>query len=80
MLSDGLFGDGSEYVPHKMEHYEKWIVQDVVTSVKEKNEQIKDHSPIFIAGLSMGGYGALILGAKYPDLFSGLSSMTHFDQ
>lgn len=52
-------------------------------SSKRKNEVLNDHSPIYIAGLSMGGYGALRLGAKYPNLFSGfsgLSSITHFDQ
>ena len=83
MPSDGLFGDGSGYVPHKTEDYEKWIVQDVVLAVKEKNENIDDYSPVFITGLSMGGFGALRLGAKYPHLFrgfSGLSSITHFDQ
>jgi putative tributyrin esterase len=83
MPSDGLFGDGSAYIPHKTEDYEQWIIQDVIAAVKEKNEVLDDHSPIYIAGLSMGGYGALRLGAKYPNLFSGfsgLSSITHFDQ
>lgn len=83
MPSDGLFGDGSGYVPHKTENYEKWIVEDVIEVMKEQYTQITDESPIFITGLSMGGYGALRLGAKYPHLFrafSGLSSITHFEQ
>ena len=83
MPSDGLFGDGSGYVPHKTENYEKWIVEDVIQVVKEQIAQVNDESPIFIAGLSMGGFGALRLGAKYPSLFrafSGLSSITHFNQ
>lgn len=83
MPSDGLFGDGSAYVPHKTENYEKWIVEDVIEVMKEQYTQITDESPIFITGLSMGGYGALRLGAKYPHLFrafSGLSSITHFEQ
>jgi S-formylglutathione hydrolase FrmB len=83
MPSDGLFGDGSAYVPHKSGDYESWIVQDVVRAVKERNAQVDDSSPVFITGLSMGGFGALRLGAKYPDLFhgfSGLSSLTHFNQ
>ena len=40
-------------------------------------------SPLFIAGLSMGGFGALRLGAKYPRRFRGIaghSSITHFSQ
>ncbi|MDP1815631.1 MAG: alpha/beta hydrolase-fold protein, partial [Leadbetterella sp.] len=83
MPSDGLLGDGSGYVPHKTENYEKWIVEDVIDVMKEQYTQITDKSPIFITGLSMGGYGALRLGAKYPHLFkafSGLSSITHFEQ
>jgi enterochelin esterase-like enzyme len=81
MPSDGLFGDGSGYVPHQSENYEKWIVEDVVNAVKE---QISGRDlPLFITGLSMGGYGALRLGAQYPTLFrafSGHSSITEFGQ
>jgi putative tributyrin esterase len=83
MPSDGLYGDGSAYVPHQKADYEKWIVEDVVQVMKEQFPVLTDDSPIFIAGLSMGGYGALRLGAKYPQVFrafSGLSSITHFEQ
>lgn len=83
MPSDGLYGDGSGYVPHQTTDYEKWIVEDVIQVVKEQFPQATDESPVFIAGLSMGGYGALRLGAKYPAVFrafSGLSSITHFEQ
>ncbi len=83
MPSDGLFGDGSGYLPHNTENYEKWIVEDVIEVVKEQIPQVDDVSPIFITGLSMGGFGALRFGAKYPKLFrafSGLSSITHFEQ
>lgn len=83
MPSDGLYGDGSGYVPHKTADYEKWIIEDVIQVVKEQFVQATDNSPIFITGLSMGGFGALRLGAKYPSVFkafSGLSSITHFDQ
>jgi len=83
MPSDGLYGDGSGYVPHRTADYEKWIVEDVIQVVKEQFPQVMDVSPVFIAGLSMGGYGALRLGAKYPSVFrafSGLSSITHFEQ
>lgn len=83
MPSDGLYGDGSGYVPHRNANYERWIVEDVIEVMKENFENITDESPIFIAGLSMGGYGAMRLGAKYPTTFkgfSGLSSITHFNQ
>jgi putative tributyrin esterase len=83
MPSDGLFGDGSGYVPHKTENYERWIVEDVIEVIKEQLPMVTQDSPVFITGLSMGGFGALRLGAKYPPLFtafSGLSSITHFNQ
>lgn len=83
MPSDGLYADGSGYVPHKTADYERWIVEDVIQVMKEQYTQITEKSPIFIAGLSMGGFGALRLGAKFPHIFkafSGLSSITHFNQ
>jgi putative tributyrin esterase len=83
MPSDGLFDDGSGYVPHNDADYEKWIVSDVLQLVRENYTQVSALSPVFIAGLSMGGFGALRLGAKYPEIFSGfsgMSSITHFDQ
>lgn len=83
MPSDGLYADGSAYVRHQTGDYERWIVEDLIEVMKEQYPQITDESPIFIAGLSMGGFGALRLGAKYPKVFkafSGLSSITHFNQ
>jgi enterochelin esterase-like enzyme len=83
MPSDGMYADGSGYVQHQTADYESWIVEDVIDVMKEQYPQITDKSPIFIAGLSMGGFGAMRLGAKYPNVFkafSGLSSITHFNQ
>lgn len=83
MPSDGLYGDGSAYLPHASADYEKWISTEVIQAVKEKMDIITDDLPVFITGLSMGGYGAMRLGAKYSDVFttfSGLSSITDFNQ
>jgi len=73
MPSDGLWGDGSAYLPHNSLDFEKWIAEDVITAVKENIDVITDKSPVFISGLSMGGYGALRIGAKYPETFKGIS-------
>ena len=83
MPSDGLWKDGSGYLPNREQNFEKWIVEDVVQATIEVVEQATSASPLFIAGLSMGGFGALRLAAKYPKRFraaSGLSSVTEFDQ
>jgi enterochelin esterase-like enzyme len=82
MPSDGLWGDGSGYLPHPTADYERWIIEDVPACVEEVVPAVGPASQWFIAGLSMGGYGALRLGAKYAQRFSGISghsSVTHFD-
>lgn len=83
MPSDGLWGDGSGYVPHLTTNYEKWIVEDVIDAVEELVPQASSSSKLFIAGLSMGGFGALRIGIKYQHKFSGvsgLSSITILDE
>ena len=83
MPSDGLWGDGSAYLPHNGLNFEKWIVEDVVDAVISSIDGAGKNSPLFIAGLSMGGFGALRIGAKYGHKFramSGLSSITSLPQ
>lgn len=73
MPSDGLWGKGSGYLTHSGEDHECWIMQDVVAAAYEFTRVVDIDSPIFLAGLSMGGYGALRLGAKYSDRIAGVS-------
>ena len=83
MPSDGLWGDGSAYLPHNNANYEQWIVEDVITAVRENIDCTSEQSKLFISGLSMGGYGALRLGAKFPERYqaiSGHSSITNKNQ
>lgn len=83
MPSDGLWGDGSGYLPHHAADYERWIAEEVPELIRQTIPQVGAASPGYLAGLSMGGYGALRLGAKYPQqfrAFAGLSSMTEFSQ
>ena len=80
MPSDGLWGDGSGYVRHPAQDFEKYIVDDVPDAVEET---VGCAGPVLIGGLSMGGFGALRLGAKYPARFKGISghsSITHLQQ
>ena len=84
MPSDGLFGDGSGYLPHSGFDFESWIVDDVPAAAREAFPQINpEKSGLFVAGLSMGGFGAMRLGAKYPQRFRGFaghSSITEIRQ
>jgi putative tributyrin esterase len=83
MPSDGLWGDSSAFLPVCDYNFEKWIAEDVPDALIEGIRCAKKESPLFIAGLSMGGFGALRIGAKYAPKFSaisGLSSITSLPQ
>lgn len=83
MPSDGLWGDGSAYLSHNTKNFERWIIDDVIDTVIENIECVSSNSDLFISGLSMGGYGALRLGAKFPKKYkaiSGHSSITNKNQ
>lgn len=83
MPSDGLWGDGSGYLPHKDQNFEKWIAEDVPELLQQYISGVTTNSPLFISGLSMGGFGALRIGVKYHNKFravSGHSSITNIHQ
>src|SRR5204863_587745 len=83
MPSDGLWGDGSGYLRHSSQDFERWIAEEVPAAVRETVPGVSRLSPLFISGLSMGGFGALRLAAKHPRTFRGAgahSAMTHFEQ
>jgi S-formylglutathione hydrolase FrmB len=83
MPSDGLWGDGSAYLRHRIQDFERWIGWEVPAATAQAVPNVTPKSRVCIAGLSMGGFGALRLGARFPERFaavSGHSSITHFDQ
>jgi enterochelin esterase-like enzyme len=74
MPSDGLWRDGSGYLKHHSTDFESWIVDDVPEAVRELIPQAGKDAPLFISGLSMGGFGALRLGAAHPGRFKAFSA------
>lgn len=74
MPSDGLWGDGSAYLPHNGYDFEKWIAEDVPEAIRQSIPEASVKSPLFISGLSMGGFGALRIGTKYHEVFGGISA------
>ena len=50
MPSDGLWGDGSAYLPHNNYNFEKWIIEDVIDSVIESI----DGATCFVAFIYFG--------------------------
>jgi len=74
MPSDGLRGDGTAYVPQASGDYERWIVDEVPLVARQAVPELDEMSPCFLSGLSMGGFGALRLGARHPGRFRGISA------
>jgi putative tributyrin esterase len=73
MPSDGLWGEGSGYLPHPAFDAESWIVDDVPQFVGEALPRVRTDR-FYLAGLSMGGYGALRMGMKYAPRVKGISA------
>jgi len=83
MPSDGLWGDGSAYLEHGREDAERWVMQDVIEACRLAVPRLHPSARLFLAGLSMGGYGALRLGAKWASAVSGISAhsaITHITE
>ncbi len=56
--------------------FEDYIAKDLISEIDEKYRTIRERHARAIAGLSMGGYGAVKLGLKYPDLFAFAGSLS----
>lgn len=56
--------------------YETYIVKELIPDVDARYRTIDDRRGRAIAGLSMGGYGALKFAVKYPQLFTMAASMS----
>jgi S-formylglutathione hydrolase FrmB len=55
-------------------HYDDYIARDLVQFVDRKYRTLADRNRRAIAGLSMGGYGAMTLALSYPDVFAAAAS------
>ena len=63
---NGWYSDSATAVNDK---YESYIVQELIPEIDKKYRTISDRQHRAIAGLSMGGYGSLKFGLKYPEKF-----------
>jgi S-formylglutathione hydrolase FrmB len=80
MPSDGLHDDGTFYVNWHdgSGRFEDYFLQEVLVEVDRKFRTSRSRKRRAIAGLSMGGFGAMHLGLRHPEQFSiiaGLSSL-----
>ena len=56
--------------------FEDYIAKDLISEIDAKYPTIRARHARAIAGLSMGGYGAVKLGVKYPELFAFAGSLS----
>lgn len=65
-------GDNSFYVDHikRQDYYGKFIGEELINHSRAMFPLSKNREDTFIAGLSMGGYGAVRNGLKYHHTFS----------
>ena len=55
-------------------HYDDYVAHDLVGHVDSTLRTLPGRATRGIAGLSMGGYGAITLALRYPDVFSAAAS------
>ncbi len=56
--------------------YETYFLEELVTDVQRRFRTIETRDGRAVAGLSMGGYGALKFGLKQPEMFAFAASMS----
>jgi putative tributyrin esterase len=71
--NDGWYTDSATMPTDK---YESYILRELIPDVERRFRVRTTRDGRAIAGLSMGGYGALKFGVKYPELFAFAGSMS----
>ena len=70
---DGWYTDSASVATDK---YESYFIRELISDVDARFRTIKDRRARGVAGLSMGGYGALKYGLKHPDQFTFAASLS----
>ncbi len=65
--NDGWYTDSASTPNDK---YESYIIHELIPEIDKNYRTLADRKNRVIAGLSMGGYGGLKFGLKYPEMFS----------
>ncbi len=71
--NNGWYTDSAS-VPN--DKYESYIIQELIPEIDKKYRTLKDKNHRVMAGLSMGGYGSMKFGLKYPEMFSLVGSFS----
>ncbi|HEX7177730.1 MAG TPA: alpha/beta hydrolase family protein, partial [Pyrinomonadaceae bacterium] len=71
--NDGWYTDSAGVATDR---YESYIIKELIPDVERRFRVARAREGRGVAGLSMGGYGALKFGLKYPELFAFAASMS----
>jgi S-formylglutathione hydrolase FrmB len=71
--NDGWYTDS---VSSPTEKYESYIIKELIPEIDRNWRTVADRDHRAIAGLSMGGYGSIKFGLKYPEMFSLVGSFS----
>jgi putative tributyrin esterase len=69
VMPEGNNGWYTDSARAESERYESHILKELIPDVQKRYRTIEARYGRAVAGLSMGGYGALKLGLKFPDMF-----------
>ncbi|MCE7962882.1 MAG: hypothetical protein DYH05_10355 [Acidobacteria bacterium ACB1] len=73
---EGANGWYTDSVLTPNDRYESYIIKELIPEIDRKFRTKADRDDRIIAGLSMGGYGSVKFGLKYPDLFTLVGSFS----
>ncbi|MFD2717588.1 alpha/beta hydrolase [Hymenobacter monticola] len=56
--------------------FETYLTKEVIPAIDQAYRTVRDRKGRLITGLSMGGFGAMYLSARHPDLYGAAGSMS----
>lgn len=69
VMPEGENGWYTDNATKPNDKYESYIIKELIPEIDKKFRTIPDREHRAIAGLSMGGFGAIKFGLKYPEMF-----------
>ena len=60
----------------KGSQFETFIAQELIDKIDNTYRTVRDRKGRIIAGLSMGGHGAMFISSRHPDLYAAAGSMS----
>jgi S-formylglutathione hydrolase FrmB len=73
---EGENGWYSDSVSSPNEKFESYITKELIPQIDKNYRTLADRDHRVIAGLSMGGYGSMKFGLKFPEMFSLIGSFS----